>query len=107
VIALVAIVFAASGAVAIGLVAGIASAAAIVGAPILRRVIARADALAGLSSGKLSAAQIQQIPLPANFVPVTFAFGASTAKPLATGISADVASKIAHNFRVATSALFS
>ena len=105
-LALVALLLVATGAIALGLVAGIAGVAGVVAAPIVRRAVARADALVGLSTGNLSAEQIQQIPLPENFAPISYAPGSSTAAPIATGLAPEAVAKMNANFRTAAAALF-
>jgi hypothetical protein len=106
-LAFVALLLVATGAITLGLVAGIAGVAGIMAAPIVRRAVARADALVGLSTGNLSPEQIQQIPLPENFVPISYASGSSTATPIAAGLAPAALAKTNANFRTAAAALFS
>ena len=105
--AFIALVLVATGAIAFAVVAGVVGAAAFVAAPVVRRAVARADALVALSAGNLSAEQIEQIPLPEKFVPITYASGSSNATPIVTGLPPEALAKMNANFLTAAAALFS
>jgi hypothetical protein len=106
VLALVLLVGAAASAPVLAMVA-VVGAAGLVSSPIVRRLSQNLDARADLSAGKLSAEQIDQLPIRSSFVPVEYTPGNPSPVPVATTAGKDGGlNEAAANFRQAASELF-